>query len=844
VLRVTIRSLLAHRLRLSFTALAITLGVAFISGAFTFSATLSESLQTLFSQASAGTDVVISHSIPGGGSASAIGAAAQPLPEAVLVRVRAVPGVAAASGQVSGRAELLRRSGAALPAKFNVALSWPVGAPFQAVFTGRSGKPPTGPGQVMIDQASAKAGGYAVGDRIPVSIAGRAQPFTITGITGYAGTDSLAGGSMAIFDLGSAQRLFGKMGELDSIAVHAASGVDPAVLRDRVAAVLPAGVVATTAATAAATAARQLNSQLSVLLDFFLAFAAIALFVSAFVIWNTFAILVGQRTRELALLRALGAGRRQVFGSVLAEALALGLIASGIGLAVGLGVARALALVLSSFGLPLPNSSVAVPPSGLLIALAAGVAVTVAASLVPARRATVVAPVQAMRHPAEPPGQPAPGRRRAMLPTPRLAVGLGLIAVGAAAVAAGAGAVPAGLGAACCFAGVLVLGPLAVRPLAFAIGAPLRRLSGQAGVLAQGNAMRNPRRTSATAAALVIGLAVITGTAVLVSSAKAQVGQQVAAASRTTFYVQAVNSDAGLTPDLAGRLAHTPGVQAVTEVQQADATVGGATHRNVTGVDPAAIGQFAELGVSAGSLASLSGGGILVSSAVASGAGWHVGSPVTVQFGSWGSFRLRVAGIFAHTGPLSGYLMATSTFRADSGIKTDSVDFVRAPVTARAALTAALAAYPGASLQDQAGYVKSRTSMLNSLLNVVIAMLVLTIVIALLGVVNTLALSVAERTREIGLLRAIGMGRGQARAMIAAESVIIAVIGAVGGTLLGVGLGAALASAVGGTGTPITIPGGQLVLYVLLTAAAGVLASVFPARRAARLDVLAAIASE
>ena len=495
------------------------------------------------------------------------------------------------------------------------------------------------------------------------------------------------------------------------------------------------------------------------------------------------------------MLRALGAGRGQVFGSVLAEALLLGCVASALGVLLGLALARGLALVLSSFGLSLPSAGLAVPWSGVLIGFGVGVAVTLLASVPPAYRATRVAPVQAMR-------------LAAVADSSRFSVSR-----------------------------------LLVRPLAAVVGGLLRPLPGRVGVLARGNAMRNPRRTGATAAALTIGLAVITATTVLVSSARADVSKQITAASRTSFYVQATSSDSGLTPALAARLSHVPGVTGVTPVQETDATVGGMSHRNVSGVDPAAIGRFASLGVTAGSVSALAHGGLLVSSAVASGSGWHLGSMVAAQFGSYGSFRLPVVGIFANTGPLTGYLVSTATFRADTGIRTDQVDLVRAPASALPALRAALTGYPGASLLNQAGYIKSQTAMLNSLLSVVTALLVLAIVIALLGVVNTLALSITERTREIGMLRAIGMRRGQVRAMVAAESVIVSVIGAVWGTVLGVGLGVGLAAAVAGSAV-ISVPSGQLVLYILATAAAGVLASVPPARRAARLDMLAAIAAD
>lgn len=832
------RSVLVHRLRLILTGLAIALGVAFMSGSFVFSVTLTHSLDSLFAQASTGTDVEVMHGSPGGSTIT--GSAAQPVPASVLTRVQRVPGVAAADGLVSDQAVLLGRDGKPLPGSFGVALSWPADTPFQTSFTHRAGQPPAGPGQVMIDQASARRGHFTVGQTIDIAIAGHAVPFTITGLTGYGSADSIGGGSMAIFSLGPAQQLFGKAGEFDRIVVKAAPGVSAAQLRDRIAPVLPAGDEAVTAASASASAAQQINSQLGILTDFFLGFAGIALFVGAFVIWNTFSIMVGQRTRELALTRALGASAGQVFRSVLAEAAIIAAVASAAGAGLGLGLARGLAALLSAFGFSLPISGLVVPAAELAVAIGTGIAITVIASLAPAYRATRVAPVQALRDPA-----PEPAR----FPASRLISGLGLTTAGLAAllggIGGGGGIVLTGAGAAGCFIGVTVLAPLVVRPLAYLAGAPLVRLPGRVGLLARGNTMRNPKRTSATAAALMIGLAVIAGTSVLVSSARAEIGQQVSAASRTDFYVQTTNSASGISPALAGIIARQPGVRGVTEVRETNATVAGTANRNVEGVDQAAIGQFTNLGVTAGQVSALGNPGtIMVTSAAAAGGSWKVGDTVQVQFGSYGVYRLRIAAIFANVGPLSDYLVSMATLAADSGVRTDRVDLVQAPASARGALQAALTGYPGAKLLDQTGYIASQTAVLNSLLTLVTAMLVLAIVIALLGVVNTLALSIVERTKEIGLLRAIGMRRGQLRQMVAAESMIISVIGALLGTVLGVGLGVALAEALTRSQhATVAIPAGQLLIYILATGAAGVLASIGPARRAAKLNMLTAIAA-
>jgi putative ABC transport system permease protein len=832
------RSMLAHRLRLVLTGLAIALGVAFMAGSFVFTSTLTHSLDSLFTSASTGTDVQVTHTVPGGSTIT--GSSAQPIPAAVLATVRTVPGVAAADGEVSGQAVILGRDGKALKASFGLALSWPADATFEAPFTQRTGQPPAGPGQVMIDRASARAGHYTAGDTVGIAIDGQRESFTITGITGYSSSDSVGGGSMALFSTATAQRLFGKAAEFDTIVVKAVPGVTASQLRDRVAAVLPAGDMAQTAASAAASTAQQINSQLGILTDFFLGFAAIALFVGAFVIWNTFSIMIGQRTRELALTRALGASSGQVFRSVLAEAVIVAAVASLAGLALGLALAKGLAALLGSFGLGLPVSGLELPVAELAVAFGTGVAMTVVASLAPAYRATRVAPVQAMRDPAPEPARFSPRR---------LTGGLAVTAAGvitlSAGIFGGGGIALTGAGAAVAFIGITVLAPVVVRPLAYLAGAPLLRLPGRVGLLARGNTMRNPKRTSATAAALMIGLAVISAVAVLVSSARAQITAQVTAASRTDYYVQATGGTSGLTPQLAAAISRVPGVRAVTEVRQSTATVAGSTNRNVDGVDPAAIPGFTSLGVTSGSVSALSGAGtIMVSSPVAAGHGWHVGSLVQAQFGAYGSYQLRLVAIFANTGPLSAYLVSHATLAADSGVRTDTVDLVQAPSSAHGGLQAALAGYPGAQLLDQKGYIGSQTSVLNSLLTLVTAMLILAIVIALLGVVNTLALSIVERTREIGLLRAIGMRRGQLRLMVAAESMIISVIGALLGIVLGLGLGAALAiSLTRSGGATVAIPAGQLIIYVLATGAAGVLASLGPARRAARLNMLEAIAA-
>jgi putative ABC transport system permease protein len=836
----TFRSLLAHRVRLALTALVIVLGTGFMAGSFVFTATLTHSLNSLFAQSASGIDVIVQHASPRSAAFGAGSGAARPVPAAILTAIRRVPGVATADGGVSGRAMLLGRNGKALRSPFGVALSWPSDRLFQGIYTRRAGRPPTGPGQVMIDRASARQGHFTPGDRIEVAIDGRAMLFTVSGVTGYGSADSPGGGSMAIFSLPTAQRVLGLVGHYSQIDVKAAPGVSAAQLRARVAGILPSGLAAVTAVSAAASQAQQLNSQLSFLTYFFAGFAGVSLFVGGFVIWNTFSILVGQRVRELALLRTLGGRRGQVFASVAGEAALLGAVAAAVGVLAGLGLARGLAALLSTFGLSLPVSGLAVPPAGAAAAFGAGLAITVIAAVPPAWRATQVAPVQALRDAA-----PAPGRFSAR----RLGIGLTVTAAGTAVLLAGlfAGApvLLTSAGAMMCFLGVTVLAPLLARPLGLAVGLPLTVLPGRTGTLARSNAIRNPKRTSATAAALMIGLALIVATTVLTDSLRSAIADQITADSKTSFYVQATSADAGITPKLAGALARIPGVRRVTEVRTTQATVADSANQSVEGVDPAAIGAFTSLGIRSGSLASLRAGQMLVSQSAASAHHWRAGELVTVGFGAYGTARLGIGGTFANTGPLSPYLISTATFTADTGIRTDNVDLVQAASSARRALLRALAGYPGAQLLDQAGYASSRASALGTTLNLITALLVLAVITALLGITSTLALSVVERTRELGLLRALGMRRGQIGQMIAAESAIIAVIGAVLGTVLGLGLGTALAAAfTRSQQLTVVIPAGQVTLYIMAAALAGVLAAIAPARRAARMNILAAIATE
>jgi putative ABC transport system permease protein len=852
MLRATLKSLLAHRVRLILTACAIALGVGFMAGTFILTATIGHGIDNLFASASAGTDVIVRPVAAGGGNQPAGRSPARlAVPASLVSQVRSVAGVAAADGVVADRAGIVGADGKVIGGRSGFAVSYPPSKALAAAYPVRQGRPPAGAGEVAIDAATAAKQGLHVGDHVRVVAGGAARPFTVSGIVGFGQADGPGVVSMAAFDPATAQRLYGRHGSFDEIDLEAAVGVTPDTLRSRVAGVLPGGYEAVTAASASATQAADLRGQIGFLTDGLLAFALISLFVGAFIIWNTFSILVAQRTRELALLRALGASRRQVLRSVLLEAGVLGLVGSLAGLGLGVLAAGGLRALLGSAGINLPTTGLDLPLGGTAIALGSGIAVTLVAAFAPARKATAIAPIAALR-------QTTPAVRT--FSTRRLLGGGAVLIAGAAAVLLGlfghrgGGAVLVGGGALAAFIGVTVLGPLFAKPLAGAIGAPLVRLPGRTGALARDNAMRNPKRTAATAAALMVGLALVAASAVLDASLKHLADRTIDQGALADLYVQPADPDSGLDPALAHSIAGQPGVTAVGEVRETDATIAGASFQKVDGVDPATVGQVADLRLRSGSLAALgqATGNLLVSATAAKAHHWTVGSAVPVKLDkSKGAGSLRVVGTYANKGSFGDYLISLDTYDQITGRAVDTLLLVKATPgsrigTLQTRITGLLGPYPGARVLDQTGFKQATGATLDQILNLLLTLLALAVVIALLGIVNTLALSVVERTRELGLLRAIGMRRGQVGAMVAGEAMIIAVLGAVLGIVLGVGLGSALAAALtSGSGAPVVaVPGAQLAVYVVGAGLAGIIAAIAPARRAAKLNVLTAIASE
>jgi putative ABC transport system permease protein len=837
--RATLRSLLARKLRLMLSGLAIVLGVSFVSGTLVLTDSLGRVFDNLFATINAETAVTVR-------ATSALGDDAmmddrEPVSAELLDTIREVDGVAEAVGWTEGYAQVVGPDGEAVTTG---------GAPtFGVTFRPdsqqeslvlREGEAPARPDEVVLDVATAERVGIEVGDRVTVLLRGPAEEFTVSGLVGFATTDNLAGAALTGFRPEVAQRVLGSPGTFSEIAVAAEEGVESDELQSRLAPVLPDGVEAVTDDEVIAEGADAVKEGLGFFSTALLVFAAISLFVGAFLIFNTFSMLVAQRTKELALLRALGASRRQVTGSVLLESVVVGLLASIVGFALGLAVAIGLRGLLGVMGIDLPDGETVVRLRTLVAALVIGVGVTAAAALIPARRAARISPVEAMR-------ESGPAEDRSLA---RRGIGGGVLLVaGVALLAAGLtqGELPlVGLGAVLSFLGVATLSPFVARPVTGLLGAPFARL-GVPGRLGRGNAVRSPRRTSATAAALMIGLALVSAVSVLGASIKTSV---VAVVERSlgADYVLHTATYSPFSNEVATALREQPGVDAVAAFRFGEARVGEEV-TSLQGVEPDALQSVLKLDTVAGDLDALDDGQLAMSEDAASGRGLSVGDEVPVTWSATGEQSMTLGAIyteneFAGAVLVSGEVFDANTTQQSLGVVAVSIEDGASPAETRTAVDEAVAAFPNVVVEDQAEFIDAQEKQLDQLLNAITVLLVLSVLIAVLGIINTLALSVVERTRELGLLRAVGLSRRQLRRMIRVESVIISIYGALLGLGVGIAFGWALVRALREQGiTEFTLPVDRLVLVLVAAGVAGVLAAALPARRAARLDVLQAVAS-
>jgi putative ABC transport system permease protein len=847
VLTATLKGMVAHKLRLALTTASIALGVAFLAGTLILTDTMGMAFDQAFAKISAGTDTVVRTEAPFA-SAEGAGTARPPIDSTVLADVSAVPGVRVAEGSVGGYALLTDTEGKPVVT--------PGGAPtlgysmaadedLRGEVNLLSGAPPQGADQVAIDATSAETHDIGLGDSIDILLQGPTQTFTVVGIVGFGGEKDLGGTTSAYFELRTAQDLFGEPGFFDSIQVAADEGVTQAQLTALLSDVVPEGAEAMTGAAVAKENADAATQGLEIVGILFSIFAAIALFVGSFIIWNTFTMIVTQRSREIALQRAIGATRRQVLRALMTEALLIGAAASAFGVALGAGVALGLRTLMDLVGFSLPSTSLQVEPRTIWVSMVVGTLVTVVAALVPALRATKVLPVEALRESTA--GAEKPSGRRGL-------IGAVLLVVGAAGMATtlygDADLIVFGVGLVMVITGVMVALPALVRPLAALIAAPLR-WRGLPAELAEQNAARNPRRTAAAAAALMIGLALVVSMSVFASSLKASFGDMTAGQTEADLYLATSSAQSpGFSPSAVAAVRDVPGIDQVSATGWGEARFEG-TPSSYSAVDPATAEAIMHLEVSAGSLAALDNGGVVVAQDKAAANGWAPGDTVTAEFAASGEHTLRIVGVYGGSGWLADdFLISIESQQALAGpqLVTNALLTVvpgQDARTVQASVADALASHPDTQVMNQDEYEAFAGGFVDQLLTFVTIMLLLAVAIALLGIVNTLALSVFERTRELGLLRAVGMTRGQVRAMVRWESAVIALIGALTGAALGTGIGLALARALEGEGiTAISVPVPQVALFVALAALAGVVAAIGPARSAAKVDVLRAVVTD
>ncbi|MGY2067645.1 FtsX-like permease family protein [Blastococcus sp. SYSU DS0619] len=839
--RLALANALAHRSRLALTWLAVALGVAFAAGSLVLTDTSSRLLDEQFRTTSAGVDLIVR-----GAAAfdAAMGVEVQrdPLPADLADRVAATPGVDRVRAVASGPGQLQVAGQAVAPAGPTVLDTW-AEAPFTA-YTLRSGRAPAGDGEVVLDAATAAQLRIELGDIVTVSATASRQ-LRVVGLTGVGDGDGLATSTVVLLDLPTAQALLGLGSGLTSVDVLAADGVAVTELRGDLATALGGEYAVSNAQDAAAASADAAKESIDYLRVVLLALAAAGLVVGGFLIANTFGIVLTQRAGELALLRAAGATGRQVFASVLSEALLVGVTGAAGGTAAGVGAAHALRGLASGVGLALPNGPLTVTARTIVVGLAAGTLITLLAVLGPARRAARTAPVEAMRASAPAPLRPRRGRRI----TGWTAVGLGLAALLTAALLRDIAGVA--IGAALLLTGLLVLAPVLTPRLARAVGRPLTGL-GVPGRLARESVVRNPRRTAATAMALALGLALIGFVTVLGSSVKA-IGATSGEAITADLLVQSSRDEmlGGLSPEVAARVAALTEVAAVSPVRYGHWLDAGTTSA-LTAIDPATLPRVADIDMTAGDLAALTDGGIVLADSVAAERGLSVGDTLALTFSRDGEQRLRVVGLMADgcaRALSTSYVISLDTFAQHFSENVDATVYVALadgadPAHARTALRTAVADFPNAEVLDQAEAAAGRAAAVDQVLGLITVLLGFAVLIALLGITNTLALSIVERTREIGLLRAVGMTRAQLSSMVRAEAALIAAVAAVVGLGLGLGLAAAtLAGLSGDNPFVMEVPLGQLLVIVAAAMTSGLAAGLPPARRAARLDVLTAIAT-
>ncbi|MFE4828910.1 ABC transporter permease [Streptomyces sp. NPDC056672] len=846
--RTALRTVLAHKARLLMTVLAVMLGVAFVSGTLVFTDTIGNAFRNQSAKSYKDVAVAVTSHDNRDDGARKEGGKSPGISRATVERIGAVDGVASVTGRVSGFAGVADADGKLIGNGWsNTGANFAPGANGEdTAYTFTDGSGPTGDDRIALDKSSAAKGGYHVGDQVRVATNGPVKEYTLSGVFTTEDGAVNAGGSLVLFDTAVAQKLYLEPGYFMDATVTAAPGASDRAILTAVKGLIGDNAEAQTGEQLADQQAADIESSLSTLNQILLAFAAIALFVGVFLISNTFTMLVAQRTRELALMRAVGASRRQVKRSVLAEAAVVGAIASVVGFVLGLGLATGLRSAMGAFGAQMPAGPLVVSPTAVGAAFGVGVLITVIAAWLPARRAAKIPPVAAMS------SVHAVATTRSLVV--RNSIGAVLALTGAAVIVAGAaagaddGRLLIGAGAFLTMIGVIVLIPLLSRPVIALVRPALQRVFGVAGKLAGQNAVRNPRRTGATASALAIGLTLVTGLTVI----GVTIGQAVDRMTTDNIradYMVTMASGGPLDESALTALEKVPGVSALSPQQATSLKIKGES-RSASAVTPGDIEKVFSLGGVSGSLDTLGRGGIAVADKTAESNGWKPGDTVEVTYADGESARLKVGAVYTANEFLSPLLISTDLvapheskpYIPEIWVKMDG----GASAAHEQALVDALGDNPGIDFKDRQDIRNTFGGFINTALNIMYGLLAMALIIAVLGVVNTLAMSVFERQQEIGMLRAIGLDRRKVKLMIRLEAVVISVFGAV----IGVGLGTFLAWAIGETfkdsipGYALVVPWDRIGIFLALAGLVGVLAALWPARSAAKLNMLTAIKTE
>ncbi|MET9366134.1 FtsX-like permease family protein [Streptomyces sp. NPDC006632] len=841
--KTALRNVLAHKARLLMTVLAVMLGVAFVSGTLVFTDTLGNAFRNQSAKSYDKVAVAVSTYGSRDDTEREPGVSKQ-----TLQKMEKLDGVASVTGRVDGFAGVAGTDGKLIGQGWaNKGGNFAPGKDGKdPSYTFAQGAGPVKDDQIALDKDTADKGEYTVGDSVRVATNGPVRAYKLTGIFTTEDGQVNAGGSLVLFDTAVAQELYLKPGYFQNVSVAAAPGADAGKILDEVKPLLPKDAEAKTGKALADQEAKDIEKGLSGLNQMLLVFAGIALFVGIFLISNTFTMLVAQRTRELALMRAVGASRGQVRRSVLAEALVVGTVASAVGFVLGVGLASGLQSAIGMFGAKVPAGPLIISATPVIAALAVGIFVTVIAALLPAWRAAKIPPVAAMNS--------VHGVATTKSLVVRNSIGGVITLGGAAAIVAGAAAGKDGkytiaLGAFLALVGIIILIPLLSRPVIALVRPALSKVFGVSGKLASQNAVRNPRRTGATASALAIGLTLVTGLSVLGVTLGAAMDRLTTDNIKADYMVQMAAGGSGLDKDVLTALRKAPGVSAVSPKQSSFLQLDG-VGESVAGVTPGDIEKVINVEPVSGSLATLGKGQIAVDDSTAAKHGWKPGSTLPVEFSDKKKGQLTIGAIFKENEFLDTVLAPTTLLDQHETDPYISQIFVKTDGGATSAnekaLVSALGDNPAISFMDQQDIRNEFGGMINTLLNIMYGLLAMALIIAVLGVINTLAMSVFERQQEIGMLRAIGLDRRRVKSMIRLEAVVISLFGAV----IGVGLGSFLAWAIGQTikgSIPhyaLVMPWGRIGIFLLLAGLVGVLAAMWPARSAARLNMLTAIKTE